>query len=250
MGRSIFAKLTRRGTHTHNAALARGPGIGAAPRAQRLRSPRWGDLRLWLGVGLLIVSMFAGARLLSQGSETIAVWQAERDLSVGSQEWDLRPITVSLGAAGADYVPVTERPAGVLRVPVAAGDLIPRSAFGESSDGPRRTVTLGVDPLHAPVGLVSGDIVDVWSTPAADSMVGVDSGSIEPVLVLADVSVEHVSSDSLGVGGQMAVVLSVGPEQVPQVVRAGRIGAVDLVRVPVDSQSLVTATDVLAQAKQ
>lgn len=250
MGRSIFAKLSRGRVDGPNAAPGRSPGIGTAPRAERLRSPRWGDVRLWFGVGLLIISMFVGARLLSQGSDTIAVWQAERDLSVGSQEWDLRPITVSLGAAGADYLPVTEQPSGMLRVPVAAGDLLPRSAFGEASDGPRRTVTVGVDPMHAPVGLAPGDVVDVWSTPAADSMVGGDSGSIEPVLVLADVSIEHVSSDSLGVGGQMAVVLSVEPEQVPEVVRAGRIGAVDLVRVPVDSQSIATATDVLAQAKQ
>lgn len=250
MGRSIFAKLTRRGAESHGPAPSRSPGIGTTPRAQRLRSPRWGDLRLWLGVGLLIASMFVGARLLSQGSETIAVWQAERDLSVGSQQWDLRPITVSLGAAGADYVPVTERPSGTLRVPIAAGDLLPKSAFGDASEGPRRTVTVGVDPLHAPVGLAPGDVVDVWSTPAADSMIGTDSGTIEPILVLTDVNIEHVSSDSLGVGGQMAVVLSVAPDQVPEVVRAGRIGAVDLVRVPLDSQSIATATDVLAQAKQ
>ena len=250
MGKSLFAKFTRRGVGGRTATPASSPGIAAAPRAQRLRSPRWSDLRLWLGVGLLIVSMFVGARLLSQGSDTIAVWQAERDLSVGSREWELRPATVSLGAATSDYVPVTEQPTGMLRVPVAAGDLLPRSALGEPIDGPRRTVTVGVDPLHAPVGLAPGDVVDVWSTPAADSMIGAEGESLEPRLVLANVSVEHVASDSLGVGGQMAVVLTVAPEQVPEVVRAGRIGAVDLVRVPVDSQAVEAPLDVVAQEPQ
>lgn len=238
----MFSSLTTRLRRQRGAAAT----LPATTRAQRFRSPRMGDVRLWLGVALLIASMFIGARLLSQGSDAIAVWQAERDLSVGSQEWQLRPVTVSLGDASADYVPVTEQPSGTLRIPVAAGDLLPRSALGTPSDGPTRTVTVGVDPLHAPVDLAPGDVVDVWSTPSADSIVGSDE-VIEPTLVLADVNVEHVAADSLGVGGQMAVVLSVAPQEVAEVVRAGRIGAVDLVTVPVSSQS--TDSPVLARAR-
>jgi len=203
---------------------------------------------LWLGVGLLIASMFVGARILSQGSDAIAVWQAERDLSVGSQEWALRPVTVSLGETADDYVPVTEQPVGTLRVPVASGDLLPRSALGGRDEEPTRTVTVGVDPLHAPVGLAPGDVVDIWSTPQADSLIGAAGGAlVEPQLILTDVSVESISADSMGVGGTMAVVLTVQPDQVVDVVRAGRIGAVDLVRVPVDSQLVDAPMDVLAQ---
>jgi len=242
MVRSVMDKVRSRGKSPTAVPAA------TAPRAVRFRSPRWGDVRLWLGVGLLIASMFIGARLLSQGSDTIAVWQAERELSVGSQEWALRPVTVSLGSAAADYVPVTEQPSGVLRVPVAAGDLLPRSALGSEAQGPTRTVTVGVDPLHAPVGLAAGDVVDVWSTPKADSVIGVSDAPIEPILVLSDISVQQVAADSLGVGGEMAVVLTVEPDQVASVVRAGRIGAVDLVRVPTDSQLVETTDDVTAQA--
>jgi hypothetical protein len=236
---SSFVKRMR-GRGTSRSAMAASPAVSTAapPSAVRLRSPRWSDVRLWLGVGLLIASMFIGARLMSQGSDTIAVWQAERELSVGSTQWQLRPVTVSLGAASADYVPVTEQPTGVLRVPVAAGDLLPRSAFGSPERGPTRTVTVGVDPLHAPVDLTVGDVVDVWSTPEVDSLVAGSDIPPEPVLVLPSVSVQEVAADSLGVGGEMAVVLSVQPEQVASIVSAGRIGAVDLVRVPTDSQLL------------
>ncbi len=236
---SSFVKRMR-GRGTSRSAMAAAPAVPTAspPSAVRLRSPRWSDVRLWLGVGLLIASMFIGARVMSQGSDTIAVWQAERELSVGSTQWSLRPVTVSLGAASADYVPVTEQPTGVLRVPVAAGDLLPRSAFGNAEQGPTRTVTVGVDPLHAPVNLAVGDVVDVWSTPEVDSLVAGSDIAPEPVLVLPSVSVQEVAADSLGVGGEMAVVLSVQPEQVASIVSAGRIGAVDLVRVPTDSQLL------------
>jgi hypothetical protein len=57
-----------------------------------------------------------------------------------------------------------------------------------------------------------------------------------------------VAADSLGVGGEMAVVLTVEPDQVASVVRAGRIGAVDLVRVPTDSQLVANTDDVSVQA--
>ncbi|HEV8023734.1 MAG TPA: hypothetical protein VGP37_02470 [Candidatus Nanopelagicales bacterium] len=241
MGTALWNKFRKPSPGT------RSEGMVEPPRAVRFRSPRWGDVRLWLGVGLLIASMFVGARVLSQGSDTIAVWQAERDLSVGSQQWALRPVTVALGDASGDYVPVTEQPAGTLRVPVAAGDLLPRSALGTGDQGPTRTVTVGVDPLHAPVGLAPGDVVDIWSTPAADSVIGSSGASLEPTLVLSEVSVEQVGADSLGVGGEMAVVVAVDPQLVADVVRAGRIGAVDLVRVPVDSQVVDPPSDVRAQ---
>jgi len=71
-----------------------------------------------------------------------------------------------------------------------------------------------------------------------DSLVAGSDIPPEPVLVLPSVSVQEVAADSLGVGGEMAVVLSVQPEQVASIVSAGRIGAVDLVRVPTDSQLL------------
>lgn len=203
-----------------------------AVRANRLRVRRWADLRLWMGVVLVVVAMFAGARLLSHGTQTVAVWQAERDLSVGSQDWQLRPVSVSLGAASGDYIPATEQPRGSLRVPVAAGELLPRSAFVTESHGPTRTVTVGVDPLHAPIDLRPGDVVDVWSTPGSNSA----DADLVPTLVLEKVSVEQVGDGAVGMGGQLAVVLRVHPGEVTNLVRAARAGAVDLVTVPVDSQ--------------
>jgi FixJ family two-component response regulator len=59
---------------------------------------------------------------------------------------------------------------------------------------------------------------------------------VDPVLVLPNVSVDHVANDSMGISGQFAVVLRVHPQDVAELVRAARIGAVDLITVPVDSQ--------------
>ena len=108
---------------------------------------------MWIGLLLLVVSMFAGAKLLSQESEAVTVWQVGRDLSVGAEAIDLKPITVALGQAQEDYFSVDEIPAGRLRFPVESGELLPRSAMtGSPTFAPepgRKLITPGGRPASS-----------------------------------------------------------------------------------------------------
>lgn len=209
------------------------------PRANRIRTSRRTDVRLWLGLVLVVGSMFAGAHLMSRDAPTVTVWQASRDLSAGAPAAHVQPVTVALGSVSADYLPIEEQPVGQLRFPIAEGELIPRSALIEANDEPTRIVTVGVDPLHAPIELAAGDRVDVWSTPSDTPMSGPVSatdGTLGPTLVLENVLVEVVSADSMG--SRLAVVVRVAPEDVATVVQASRSGVIDLVSVPATSQDL------------
>jgi len=58
--------------------------IDPSPTAERRRSAWWRDGRALGGVAILVVCTIAGARLLASGSDTIAVWQATRDLAAGA----------------------------------------------------------------------------------------------------------------------------------------------------------------------
>ena len=208
--------------------------LEASPPARRFRAPRWGDTRLWIGLLLLVVSMFAGAKLLSQESEAITVWQVGRDLSAGAEAIDLKPMTVALGQARGNYFSVDETPTGRLRFPVESGELLPRSAMTGSQQEPSRVITVGVDPFHAPVDVAPGDRVDVWSTPTNSTFLPdspASDGAPNPQLALESVLVERVESDSLG--GRKAVVLRVTPERVGDLVQASRSGTIDLIKVPV-----------------
>ena len=198
-------------------------------------------MRLWLGLALVVGSMFLGAHLMSRDAPTVTVWQASRDLSAGVEPRHLQPVTVVLGEVSADYLAVDEQPAGRLRFPIAEGELIPRSALIDPSTEASRIVTIGVDPLHAPIDLVAGDRVDVWSTPEDGPMMGPTpsaDGRMEPILVLENVVVETVSTDAMG--SQLAVVVRVAPEEVATVVQAARAGVVDLVSVPAASQGITS----------
>lgn len=201
-------------------------GESTIPSARRIARWQWRDLRLWFGLALIVVSMLAGARLLSSSQESVTVWRAVRDLAPGAVP-EVEPVTVVLGDSASAYAVASTPLAGRMRMPVAAGALIPAGATASVETAQSRQVTVAVDPLHAPVDLAAGDIVDVWATP---SSAGQSTGV--PVLVLPKALVLQSSPDALGVAGQLAVVIEVAADEVTQVVTAVRTGQVDLVEVP------------------
>ena len=196
-----------------------------------MTTARWGDVRLWLGVVLIVASMLVGAKVLTSGDDTVAVWRATRDLSVGAAPTGLAPVAVNRAVAADRYLAADQPVDGVLRTPVRAGELVARSAVAAPTSRPSRRVTLPVDPLHAPVDLQPGDLVDVWTTPApAAQAVG------EPRLVLAGATVVAVAADAVGASGESGVVIDVPEADVASVIAAARSGLIDLVSVPPDSQ--------------
>ena len=208
-------------------------GAASAGRAmpkRRVSAARIGDLRLLVGVGLVIASVVIGVAVMTPGGDTVLVLRATRDLSVGATPSGLVAVPVSRAAAGDAYVSKAPTSGEVLRWPVHAGELVPRAALAVQSARQQRQVTVAVDPLHAPVGLVAGDRVDVWASRTER-----DAGA--PSLVVRDAAVASVSQDAVGVGGEIAVVLDLGEGDVPAVVAAVRSGVVDLVAIPVDSQT-------------
>ncbi|MDO8732795.1 MAG: hypothetical protein Q7L55_09565 [Actinomycetota bacterium] len=189
---------------------------------------RWTDLRLWLGLGLVIGSMFAGAFVLSSGEQSVTIWRAATDLAVGDVP-QVEAISVRLDDSAAAYLPATSIPEGRMRVPVTAGALLPAAAVGAAEPTTGRLVTVPVDSLHSPVGLAPGDVVDVWATTDDTS------NPAPPSLVLAQAHVQAVDRENIGVGGEVPVVLEVASNQAASIIAAAR-GQISLVEVPLPAQ--------------
>lgn len=208
--------------------------------AFRHRATRWGDVRLWLGVIVLIGSMFIGAQVVSSGENTVTLWRATHDLAVGSSTLALEPVTVDLGSAGNSsthdqYAQGNDTPTGTVIRPIGQGEFLPVSALVPSASVAQgsRIVTVPVDPLHVAIGINAGDQVDVWST--ADPTRGVASQAsavTTPTKVLANITVVQIASEVVGTGGDIGVVLSVPESDVARIVEAMRTGVLDLVKVP------------------
>jgi hypothetical protein len=191
------------------------------------------DLRLALGVALVLVSVVLGARLLASADDRTEVWALAAPLAAGTTvtEDDLVVVGVALDELGAYVAVGTEIEGRVLARDVGAGELLPTGALADAAVQDRRLVTVPVDPLHAPPGLARGERVDVYVTPADGAALG--EVEVVPLLVLADALVADPGSlDPSGLSDRLGVVLDVAATDADRAVAAARAGDVDLVRAP------------------
>jgi hypothetical protein len=225
---------------------------GPVPR--RVRPPRWLDLRLVLGVLLVLGSVLLGARVVGGADATVPVWAASADLAAGTvlTTDDLVAVDVRLDAAAGGYLSTATRPAGrPLSRAVGKGELVPRSAL----EDPPATVQLAL-PIQAgyvPPGLERGRLVDVYAldtatsggSSAASSAAAAATGSgVTPVLTGAPV--ESVSGRTQGVLSTptttVQIVVSVPAGRAPQVLAAiGGRSLVVVVRNSVDDAGTAAA---------
>jgi hypothetical protein len=189
-----------------------------------VRPPRWLDLRLVLGVLLVLGSVLLGARVVGAADATVPVWAVAADLSAGTElsAGDLVAVDVRLDTAADAYLSAGTRPEGrVLARAVRAGELLPRSALEEPAELVQ--VALPVQAGYVPPGLERGQLVDVYAVadPAAGATVAVD-GSV--TLVVGGAPVQALTGRSDGVLSTptttVQVVVSVRADDAPDVLAA------------------------------
>jgi hypothetical protein len=204
-----------------------------SPPARRLGAGRR-DVRLAVGVTLVVVSVVLGGRLVASSGDRVPVWSLRQSLAAGTtlHEDDLVAVPAAAGTVTA-YVPqATDVTGRTLARDVGVGELLPAAALTDAATADRRMVTVPVDPLHAPPALSRGERVDVYVSPKDGASVGQDGVTVLPTLVLAGALVADPGvADTAGTTSQLGVVLDVGTRDAGRAVAAARGGDVDLVRV-------------------
>lgn len=195
---------------------------GRVPR--RVQPPRWLDLRLVLGVLLVLGSVLLGARVVSSAGATVPVWSASSDLAAGTvlHASDVVAVQVRLEKASDSYlatsVPLDGR---VLSQAVRQGELLPRSAL----DQPGRyvQVALPAQAGYVPPGLARGQLVDVYAL-AGQSGGATDAAAGSVALVVAGAPVQEISGRAAGVlsapTATVQIVVSVPADSAAQVLGA------------------------------
>ncbi|MGY1735143.1 SAF domain-containing protein [Geodermatophilus sp. SYSU D00684] len=193
----------------------------AGPVPRRVRPPRWLDLRLVLGVLLVLGSVLLGARVLTAADATVPVWSVTADLAAGTVlgPEDLAAVDVRLGDAAGAYLSTGTDPAGrTLARAVRAGELLPRTVLEEPEDLVQ--VALPVQAGYVPPGLARGTVVDVYGvTDPAGTATGEGV-----VLVVGSAPVQAVSGRAEGVLSTttttVQVVVAVPADDAPDVLAA------------------------------
>jgi hypothetical protein len=175
------------------------PEVLPGPTPRRVRPPRWLDLRLVLGVLLVLGSVLLGARIVSAADATVPVWSAAADLAPGTELTadDLVAVDVRLDEAASAYLSAGTRPQGsVLARAVRAGELLPRSALEEPAE--QVQLALPVQAGYVPPSLERGQVIDVYAVadPAAGTA-GIADGSV--TLVVRNATVQAITGRTDGV---------------------------------------------------
>jgi hypothetical protein len=184
-----------------------------SPTPRRVSLPRWLDLRLVLGVALVLVAVVIGATVISRARHTDKHLAVTRDLAAGAtlRAADLRVVDTQLPSDGQVYLRDADKAIGrVLARPLGKGELVPRGALATA---PARTTVSVPFAAGAAPSLERGQRIVVWlSTKTCPSAV-----------LLPDVTVQDVRSGDAGAlapGGGQDVVLSVPQELAQRVVGA------------------------------
>lgn len=198
-----------------NMSSVSAPSQPTSPRPRRLATPSWLDLRLVLGVILVLASVLIGAKVVSSANRTYPRVAAQHDLAAGTilTADDLTVARVQLPRHGAGvYVSRVQDALGKqLSRPVSAGELVPVGALGGVIA--QTTVTIPLPAAAAPE-LHKGQRIELW----------VSTSSCPSLVLLPDVAVQGVHADADGAfgsgsGGQ-DVVISVAPDLADRVMQA------------------------------
>lgn len=188
-----------------------------SPTPRRVSKPRWLDLRLVLGIALVLAAVVIGAEVVQGARHTDKMLAVTHDLAAGTivQAGDLQTVDARLpGAVVGAHVYVTDRAKAVGKVlarPLSAGELLPATVLGTAIG--RTTVSVPFAADAAPK-LSRGQRIVVWlSTKTCPSLV-----------LLPDVTVQQAHAADAGTfasgGTGQDVVLSVSAELADRVVSA------------------------------
>lgn len=168
-------------------------------------SRRYLDIRLLIGVGLVIASVAGVMTLVSAADARTVVYAAAGPLAPGDRVEAADLVERSVALDGAEELYLTEGdlpPEGiVVAQPVADGELIPVSAAGRV-DGLRATAVVLSLGNGVSSAVVPGTAVDVWGAASGD---GGDFGP--PVVLVAGATVVRVVEDESVVAGAAHGVL-------------------------------------------
>jgi hypothetical protein len=195
--------------------------------AKARQSSSWRDVRLWLGLVLVLASVISANWYVNRiGHRSFAV-VTQHDLAQGSviEEADIALVPVAVPQGVKVITDATQVLGSIAARDVAAGELISANAVGGSVPDASRVVSVAIRAGRLP-SLQHGQRVDVWMTPSSDG--AQMPGPSELVVPGAVVVSAPESVDALT---ESAVSLALADDQVGALLAAMRDGVVDVVAI-------------------
>lgn len=197
----------------------------APPKAQRSRRPGWRNPRLLLGLLLVAASVVVGARLMAAADDTVGVWAVARDLPAGAtleaDDVQRRQVRFPDAATADSYLAATDDlpSAATLNRPVAAGELLPRTAIAAQAGHDLVEVPISVAVDDLPSTVRQGSVVDVWVAPKVATVGGQRPTAVPVLTDVVVVAVPH-GSNSLAPESTRQVIVGVPTDRADELGKA------------------------------
>lgn len=153
----------------------------------------WTDLRFFIGLLLIVLSVAGVWLIVGAAKQTSPVLQAARTIVPGEPltSADVRVVDVVLGAAGAGYLtPTTLEPGLIATRTIAEGELVASAAAADADQG-RTTSVVVRSSVPVPATIARGSVVELWAAePLAEG-----KGFREPKVLLPEATVASVERD-------------------------------------------------------
>ena len=148
------------------------------------------DMRLFIGLALVLGAALGGFALVTATESTTAVYVASKTLTPGHvlDKNDLVLTDVKLGNSGTSYLTANAfTPGSVVTKAVGAGELVPVSAVGTAKQVATTNVVVQLDVPLASEAVV-GSSVDVWASMAVGQ--GVFG---PPSVIISGAQIAHIT---------------------------------------------------------
>lgn len=182
------------------------------------------DVRLWIGVVLILLASITGGKVLASASHRIPAVVVIRDLTAGSlvTASDIQIMNVAI-PTGINAVSTIEDVVGkYVTQDIAQGSLLNPHIVDTNADPTLRTISVPIKAGHLP-NVATGARVDVWFTPSMDGAAAPGPAS----LLASNVAVQSVP-EIFDSAIDTAIALRVDEDVVALLVQALRDGTVDI----------------------
>jgi len=228
-----MAALLTRAEPATNGSAPRARGVRTDPTSPssaspRTTPPRRNSTRIAIGVIVLVLSLLGAMVLFSSATDRVTVIGVARDVPAGHviSKGDLREVSIS-GGDGLSTISASDARRVVGRtaaVTLTAGSLVTPRQLTDGPNLPDGTVIAGavLKPGQYPVGLATGDSVEVVETTAPDAT-GAGQPLSRGVATVVDL---HAGSDGQSL---LAVSLAIPPKDAAAISSAGAAGRLSVV---------------------
>lgn len=189
------------------------------------------DVRLWIGVVLLVVCALVGRATIHGASAHSQAVVLVSNLAQGTviRSQDVRTENVNMPNPESLVRDPVQAVGAIVVDDLYAGDVLTIHDMRTHSGGTMREVTVPLRAGHIP-NLAYGDRVDVWVTPSTTGI-----AVPGPAHLITAKALVSVPPDVVDAGADASITLSVSADRVQSLVQASQDGFIDVVSVPFEN---------------